>query len=218
MRSPATGRVSQGFNIAHQAVDIVNSFDSPIAAPISGKVVYVGNKGSGINNAGLVVEIEQGNQLHRLCHLNKALVKVGQLVSEGQEVARMGYSGFTIPSGIRGTHLHWIMFLSGKRVDARKYVTIPPSGTTVIPSHRYGHLVGRQIQLRPKNGTWRFYKQNSDTVAVTVKDNNDLFYQVRGVSKRANRVVVFSASGGGLVDCPLASSAGQEYTNEWRVV
>lgn len=218
MRSPAAGRVSLGYSTAHQAIDIVNSFDSPIAAPISGKVVFVGNKGSGVTNAGLVVEIQQGNQLHRLCHLNRALVKVNQLVSEGQEVAKMGHSGFTIPSGIGGTHLHWIMFLDGRRVNPRDYVQIPPSGNTVIPSHRYGHLVGRTIQLQPKNGTWTFYKPNTDTVAVKVRNNSDLFYHVRGVSQRPNRIVIFSASGGGLVDCPLATAAGKEYTGEWRVV
>lgn len=219
MRSPAAGRVSYGFHrVVHEAVDIVNEFNSPIAAPISGKVVFVGNKGWGIANAGLVVEIEQGNQLHRLCHLNTASVKKGDLVSEGQEVARMGYSGFTIPAGIRGTHLHWIMFLNGKRVDPRNYVAIPPSGTTVIPSHRYGHLVGRDIKLEPKNGTWNFYVRDTDKVAVKIKDANDLIYLVRGVSKRANRVVVFSKSGGGLVDVPLANAAGQEYKGEWRVL
>lgn len=125
MTSPTYGRVSQGFHWYHKAVDIVNALNTPIVAPVAGKVTYVGQMGSGVNNAGLVVQIGDTRNGHRLCHLNKYVVKVGQTVKEGQLVGYMGYTGFTIPAGIRGVHLHWIMFKDGSRVDPRKYVTIP---------------------------------------------------------------------------------------------
>lgn len=129
MRSPADGRITYGYYWWHQAIDIARntwqqSYRSPIYAPEKGKVTFVGNMGWGVANAGLVVEVSAGNRVHRLCHLNKSLVKVGQSVKEGQHIAEMGHSGYTIPSGKEGTHLHWVMFVAGKRVNPSKYVTV----------------------------------------------------------------------------------------------
>ena len=124
MKQPAQGRISQGFHAAHQAVDIVNAFRSPIVAPITGTVTAVGQMGSGTSDAGLVVQIGvTATEMHRLCHLDSYIVKVGQVVQQGQLVGYMGYTGYTIPSGIGGTHLHWVMWRNGVRVDGRKYVT-----------------------------------------------------------------------------------------------
>lgn len=124
MTQPAQGRVSQGFHSGHQAVDIVNTFRSPIVAPISGTVTAVGQMGSGTSDAGLVVQIgNSATEMHRLCHLDSYIVRVGDRVSEGQIVGYMGYTGYTIPAGINGTHLHWVMWKNGVRVDGRNYVT-----------------------------------------------------------------------------------------------
>ena len=106
-------------------------------------------------------------------------------------------------------HLNEYFVKVGQVIEAPKPVT---------PAHPFAYLIGRSIKLTPKNGTWKFYKPNTDTVAVTVKDNNDLVYIVRNVSERRNRVVVNSASGGGLVDVPLANAAGVLYSGEWRVL
>lgn len=84
--------------------------------------------------------------------------------------------------------------------------------------HPFGHLVGRTIQLRPKNGSWRFYRPNTDTVATTMRDDGALYYLVRDVSKRNNRVVVNSKQAGGLVDVPLATAAGKNYDGEYRIL
>jgi murein DD-endopeptidase MepM/ murein hydrolase activator NlpD len=134
MKSPTYGRISQGFWTLHKALDIVNALGTPIVAPVAGKVTHVGQMGKLTANAGIVVQI--GNptgDAHRLCHLNSAIVKVGQTVKEGQLVGYMGYTGFTIPKGIKGTHLHWIMFKGGVRVDPRKYVTVPATKPVVAP-------------------------------------------------------------------------------------
>lgn len=124
MIQPAQGRISQGFHSGHQAVDIVNAYRSPIVAPITGTVTAVGQMGSGTSDAGLVVQIgTSATEMHRLCHLDSYIVKAGQVVQAGQVVGYMGYTGYTIPSGIGGTHLHWVMWRNGVRVDGTKYVT-----------------------------------------------------------------------------------------------
>jgi septal ring factor EnvC (AmiA/AmiB activator) len=124
MIAPAQGRISQGFTTTHKAVDIVNAYRSPIVAPEQGTITAVGQMGSGTSDAGLVVQIgNTSSRAHRLCHLDSYIVKVGQKVIQGQVVGYMGYTGYTTPSGIGGTHLHWVMWNNGVRVDGRNYIT-----------------------------------------------------------------------------------------------
>jgi hypothetical protein len=134
MTSPTWGRISRGFSWYHTALDIVNTYRTPIKAPEAGVVTWVGQMGSGLSNAGNVVQIgNPAGNAHRLCHLDSYIVKSGQSVSEGQVVGYMGYTGFTNPTGIGGTHLHWIMFRAGKRVNPLNYVSVP-TGSAPIPA------------------------------------------------------------------------------------
>lgn len=204
MTSPTYGRISQGFWLLHKAVDVTNALNTPIVAPVAGKVTYVGQMGSGVNNAGLVVQIGDTRNGHRLCHLNKFVVKAGQTVKEGQIVGYMGYTGFTIPRGVGGTHLHWIMFKNGQRVDARKYVRIPatkpkPPAPKPPAKPKYNMpKVGQKIQLIPKQKRGTF-KAGTTKVAGTINvTNNTFIYTVRGYDKKyPNRILINSASAGG---------------------
>lgn len=125
MRLPAQGHITRGFSAAHPAVDIDNDKGTPIVAPEAGTVTAVQQMGTGTLDAGLVVEIRaHSGNLHRLCHNDSASVSVGQRVTEGAQVARMGNTGYVIAGpGGDGTHCHWIMWVNGVRVDGRKYVT-----------------------------------------------------------------------------------------------
>lgn len=201
MRSSTGGRVSQGFSSAHQAVDIVNAYKSPLASPINGTVRYVGPKGSGTLNAGNVVEIVSGNQMHRLCHLASAVVVTGQTVKEGQLVGYMGFSGYTVPRGIAGTHLHHILEIAGRRQDIRRYVTIPPTGSTVITPPKVTSTmpsVGSSIQLVPQD-VRTTYRAGTTIVAGTIRvTDNSFVYRVRGYDpKYPGRIIINSASAGG---------------------
>lgn len=126
---PASGAVTQGFSNDHQAVDIDNVIGTPIYAPEAHKVSAVGQMGSGTSDAGLVVQLgNTTDRAHRLCHLSRAVVRVGDNVAEGQLVGYMGNSGYVIKGkNGDGSHLHWIMWVNGVRVDGRKYVTKTPS-------------------------------------------------------------------------------------------
>jgi len=197
MTSPTWGRVSRGYSWYHTAVDIVNAYRTPIKAPEAGKVTFVGQMGSGTSNAGLVVQIGDPNgNAHRLCHLDSFIVKTGQSVTQGQIVGYMGYTGFTIPKGIGGTHLHWIVFRGGKRVNPLNYVSIP-TGPDPIPSKM--PAVGSVVVLSKgvNRGT---FKAGTTIVAGTIKptDNTTFRYTVRGYDPRyPNRILINSASAGG---------------------
>jgi len=80
-----------------------------------GELIYAAAGGTilkvkyGYNNgAGNYVRILHPNGVvTHYGHLSKALVTPGQPVSQGDTVGLMGYSGYTIPSGPSGCHLHF---------------------------------------------------------------------------------------------------------------
>lgn len=196
MRSPAYGRISYRYHLWHRALDITNKYRTQIVAPESGTVSYVGQMGSGFADAGLVVQIGNTNNGHRLCHLDSYIVKVGQKVKEGQVVGYMGYTGFTIPAGINGTHLHWIMFRNGGRVDPSRYVTVysapPKTPSLKMPK------VGSKIRLAKgtKRTTW-VAGTTRKAGTINVRDNTYV-YLVRGYDPvYKGRILINSFSGGG---------------------
>ncbi len=92
--------ISQGFSSYHPALDIADKYGTPVVAPHSGTVVKAGWYMAG---EGYTVWIALGNGMYT-CeeHFSAILVSVGQHVSAGQLIARMGMSG-----NATGPHVHF---------------------------------------------------------------------------------------------------------------
>lgn len=94
----------------YNAVDIANQCGTPVYASAEGLVVpddTLGDGTSGWNNGyGIFVLIEHPNGTKtRYSHLQKTLVKLGDFVSQGQEIGLLGNTGNT--HGPTGCHLHF---------------------------------------------------------------------------------------------------------------
>jgi len=88
-----------GANAMHEGVDFVASAGTPVYASAGGVVDYAGLDAS----YGNMVEIDHGNDIvTRYAHASKVLVKVGQVVRRGQEIAEVGSTGRST-----GNHLHF---------------------------------------------------------------------------------------------------------------
>lgn len=91
----------------YNAVDFSNGkCGEPIYAAAGGKVLkvkYGYNKGAG----NYVRILHFNGVVTHYGHLSKALVTPDQPVSQGDIIGLMGYSGYTIPSGPAGCHLHF---------------------------------------------------------------------------------------------------------------
>ena len=106
-----------GYPHFHTGIDLVEPFGSPIYAADDGVVALVGSSGSGY---GTYVVIAHSGGLDTLYgHLSTALVKVGQLVTQGQPVGLEGSSGNST-----GAHLHFELRINQKPVDPTPY--LPP--------------------------------------------------------------------------------------------
>ncbi len=91
---PFTGR-----NAMHEGVDYMVPAGTPIHASAGGVVVYA----DAHPQYGNMVEIDHGNQvITRYAHASKLLVKVGDVVRRGSEIARVGSTGRST-----GNHLHF---------------------------------------------------------------------------------------------------------------
>ncbi|MDB9312333.1 M23 family metallopeptidase [Spirulina sp. CS-785/01] len=107
---PAQGTLSQGFNTAHQGIDIANSPGTPILASASGTVLFAGWDEGGLGN---LVRIHHADgSIAVYGHNQKVLVNAGDRVEQGQIIAEMGNSGNST-----GPHLHFELHLQGQATN-----------------------------------------------------------------------------------------------------
>lgn len=118
------GWVSSGFGVRsdpftgrtafHEGVDIASRFGSVIKAMGGGVVSFAGHK----DGYGVTVEITHGNgYTTRYAHCKTVLVRVGDRITKGQDVAQVGSSGRST-----GPHLHFEVLRDGKSVNPGSYL------------------------------------------------------------------------------------------------
>lgn len=109
---PFTGR--QAF---HEGVDIAAHLGTPIHALGTGVITYAGPK----EGYGLMVEINHGNgRSTRYAHASAVLVKEGDTVTKGQEIALVGSTGRST-----GPHVHFEVLQDGHEVNPQGYLRGP---------------------------------------------------------------------------------------------
>ncbi|AAX17600.1 cell wall endopeptidase, family M23/M37 [Borrelia turicatae 91E135] len=99
----------------HNGIDIANVANTPIFATKEGIVVTAGFS---VGGYGKYIIISHNNGFQTLyAHLGSFAVKVGQRVSRGQIIGRMGSTGYST-----GNHLHFTIFKDGKTGNPMKYL------------------------------------------------------------------------------------------------
>jgi murein DD-endopeptidase MepM/ murein hydrolase activator NlpD len=120
---PARGRVTSAFGYRthpitrrrtfHEGIDIAAPVGTPVYATASGKVIFSGWK----DGYGRTIIIDHGYGYKTLYgHNYKLLVKSGQKVTKGQQIAKMGSSGSST-----GPHVHYEVWVNGVKTNPRKY-------------------------------------------------------------------------------------------------
>ena len=96
----------------HSGIDFAGRLGTPILSAAGGVVVKAGKNG----RYGLMVEIDHKNGYHtRYGHASEILVKVGDVVKKGQEIARMGSTGRST-----GPHLHFEVIKNGHKINPKR--------------------------------------------------------------------------------------------------
>jgi murein DD-endopeptidase MepM/ murein hydrolase activator NlpD len=114
-----TGRVSSGFGgrwgSFHQGLDIAAPIGTPIRVPLAGTVISSGPA----RGFGLWVRVRHADGTITVYgHINRSLVRVGQKVSTGQEIAEVGNRGEAT-----GPHLHIeVITPRGTKINPRPWL------------------------------------------------------------------------------------------------
>jgi murein DD-endopeptidase MepM/ murein hydrolase activator NlpD len=108
---PAKGMLSSGYGWRwgrmHKGIDIAAPTGTPIVAAAAGIVTYAGWNAGGYGN---LVEITHPDGSETLyAHNNRILVKEGQPVEQGQQIAEMGSTGYST-----GPHSHFEIHVPGQ--------------------------------------------------------------------------------------------------------
>jgi murein DD-endopeptidase MepM/ murein hydrolase activator NlpD len=113
---PLTGARSM-----HMGVDFAGKRGSAIRSVAAGIVAFAGTR-SGL---GRVVEIDHGKgYVTRYAHNMENLVKPGQRVAKGQQIAKMGSSGRST-----GNHVHFEVLRDGEPLDPMSYIRAARKGS-----------------------------------------------------------------------------------------
>ncbi|MEA9596299.1 M23 family metallopeptidase [Xanthomonas campestris] len=114
-----------GGSAFHKGVDFHANVGDPVMSVADGVVSYAGVRGG----YGNVVEVDHGNgYVTRYAHNSRLVVRVGDLVRAGQQVAKAGSSGRST-----GAHVHFEVWVDGRVVNPRKFL-----GDTNTPVGRRG--------------------------------------------------------------------------------
>jgi murein DD-endopeptidase MepM/ murein hydrolase activator NlpD len=121
MIRPVTGRITSGFGWRedpvnpragdmrfHRAVDMAGKMGDPVKAAMKGTVLHIANN----PNLGNFVILKHGEYQTLYAHLSAFSVKTGEAVEQGQEIGKIGDTGYTT-----GPHLHFEVFHNGNRIN-----------------------------------------------------------------------------------------------------
>jgi murein DD-endopeptidase MepM/ murein hydrolase activator NlpD len=121
---PSQGYITSGFGTRsdpftggrahHLGIDFSARTGDPVLAAAGGVVSYAGIK-SGYGN---VVEVDHGNGYSTLYgHNSKLIVRVGDIVRAGQQLAKAGSTGRST-----GPHVHFEVHVNGRPVNPRQFL------------------------------------------------------------------------------------------------
>jgi murein DD-endopeptidase MepM/ murein hydrolase activator NlpD len=107
--------ITQYYGWNHTGVDLDGDYVDAIYASADGVVETAGWNSGGY---GLMIFIDHQNGMKtRYAHASKMFVKAGDRVKKGQVIAMVGTTGRST-----GTHLHYEVYLNGKRQNPLKYI------------------------------------------------------------------------------------------------
>jgi len=111
---PASGRIVQAFNVNTKGIDLEGNIGDPVKAAANGTVMYAGNGVRGLGN--LILLGHSNGFISAYAHNQVLLVKTGQQIKQGAQIATIGQSDTTSP------RLHFEIRRRGTPVNPLSYL------------------------------------------------------------------------------------------------
>ena len=110
-KHPKTGKRS-----FHHGIDLAGTWQENVRTTAPGRIVYAGSEGA----FGKVVRVQhEFGVVTTYAHLARITVKLGDYISEGHVVGKMGNTGRSV-----GAHLHYEIRVNGKSIDPSKFMKV----------------------------------------------------------------------------------------------
>lgn len=217
---PSVHRISSPFGPRKAPAPGASTFHKGIDIPgggVSGKSVIASDSGkvviakTGYNGGrGNYIVIDHGNKKGSLYqHLQSFSVKVGQSVSQGQEIAKMGSTGVST-----GPHLHFEIHecfsgTKGTPVNPQKYVS--PNSSSKALSVSSASSTATKVSTSTSNS---YTLNTTNSVAKAIFD----FCIAKGCTPQAACGIVANADveTGGTFSTKLVNSIGASGLLQWR--
>jgi hypothetical protein len=143
---PTEGRVINGFDTSSKGIDIAGKVGQPVVAAGDGKVLYAKN----MRGYGNVIIVEHsGSMVTAYAHNKTILVREGQMVTQGQQIAEMG------DSDADTVKLRFQMRHMGKPIDPMTLLRVPLQNS----------LIARVADANEASAACAFF------ISTTVKSN-----------------------------------------------
>jgi len=113
---PANGRVLQTFNVNTKGIDLEGKLGDPVKAAADGTVMYAGNGVRGLGN--LILLGHSDGFISAYAHNQTLLVKTGDKIKQGAQIAALGQSDTTSP------RLHFEIRRRGTPVNPMSYLPV----------------------------------------------------------------------------------------------
>lgn len=111
---PTTGLITQGYKSGHLAYDIADRSKPSILSVMEGTVLSTGTGWSGGYGNNVWIDHGNGYQTH-YAHMEEFYVQVGDTVTQGQVIGKMGNTGRVY--GATGIHLHFEITYNGAKIS-----------------------------------------------------------------------------------------------------
>ncbi len=110
-KHPKTGK-----RTFHHGIDLAGTWQENVRTTAPGRIIFAGSEGA----FGKVVRVQhEFGVVTTYAHLARITVKLGDYVSEGHVVGKMGNTGRSV-----GAHLHYEIRVNGKSIDPNKFMTV----------------------------------------------------------------------------------------------
>jgi len=111
---PTNGKITQGFHSGHPAYDIADRSKPSILSVAEGVVDKTGTGWDGGYGNNIWIDHGNGYRTH-YAHMSEFYVQVGDQVSQGQVIGKMGNTGRVY--GATGIHLHFEVAYNGVKIS-----------------------------------------------------------------------------------------------------
>lgn len=112
------GTVNRAHGTPHSGLDLAAPTGTAIYAAASGTVISASTSSGGYSGYGKLIKIDHGNGVQTwYAHCSSILVSSGQTVSAGQQIGRVGSTGYAT-----GPHLHFEVRINGKTYNPQNWL------------------------------------------------------------------------------------------------